>query len=175
MHQGRRRHWRHPSTMGHPCLTVLMHRLGLSLGMLTPIMLWRACPSYSRPVASTGSFESIVDHADIRKKNEKENTENSKNLLVQGGSCSVSSRSQPHLNEKTEFGKKKWGKKTNAQPCGEASKAGLESPRWGSEGGRAFSSDLHSLNESFGISLNFKEKMPSPGAAPSPRVSTAHM
>lgn len=67
----------------------------------------------------------------------KENTENSKNLLVQGGSCSVSSRSQPRLSAKTEFGKKKkkWGKKTNTQPCGEASKAGLESPRWGSEGG----------------------------------------
>lgn len=32
--------------------------------------------------------------------------------------------------------------------------------------GRAFSSDLHSPNESFRISLHFKEKMPSQSAAP---------
>lgn len=32
--------------------------------------------------------------------------------------------------------------------------------------GRAFSSDLHSLNESFRILLHFKEKMPSPSTAP---------
>lgn len=32
--------------------------------------------------------------------------------------------------------------------------------------GRAFSSDLHSANESFRISLHFKEKMPSLSAAP---------
>lgn len=56
-------------------MTVLMHRLGLSLGMLTPIMLWRACPSYSRPVASTGSLESIVDYADISKKKRKKKTQ----------------------------------------------------------------------------------------------------
>lgn len=47
----------------------------------------------------------------------KENTENSKNLLVQGGSCSVSSRSQPRLSVKTEFGKKKKMGKENQHPA----------------------------------------------------------
>lgn len=45
------------------------------------------------------------------------------------------------------------------ETCGASSKTGLES-YMGVREGRAFSRDFHYQNESFGISLHFKEKMP---------------